>query len=61
MKKNIWLAFYAISFVWISFGFISVYFMADNVYKEYTIEQRNVTAMSANSLKAVLKQYEVRR
>ncbi len=59
IKKNIWLAFYAISFIWTSFGFISVYFMADNVYEEYTIEQRNVTSMSANSLKAVLKQYEV--
>ncbi len=59
IKKNIWLAFYVISFIWISFGFISVYFMADNIYDEYVIEQRNVSSMSANSLKAVLNQYEV--
>jgi diguanylate cyclase (GGDEF)-like protein len=59
IKKNIWLAFYAISFIWIFFGCISVYLMADNVYEEYIVEQRNVTSMSVNSLKAVLKQYEV--
>jgi diguanylate cyclase (GGDEF)-like protein len=59
ISKNIWLAFYAISFVWISFAFSAVYFISENVYKEYTVEQRSVTSMSANSLKAVLKQYEV--
>ena len=59
IKKNIWLVFYVISFVWILFVLMSVYFMSVNVYKEYSVEQKNVTSMTANSLEAVLKKYEV--
>ncbi|WP_082664311.1 bifunctional diguanylate cyclase/phosphodiesterase [Pseudoalteromonas sp. 10-33] len=60
IKKNIWLVFYIMSIIWIFFGCASVYFVANNVFEEVTTEQRNVTSMSSNSLKAVLNQYEVK-
>ena len=58
-KKNIWLAFYFIVLIWMLFFGAAAYFNYQTVYSEYTAEQKNITSLTANSLKALFRQYEV--
>lgn len=58
IKKNIWLAFHAFTAIWISVLVFSVISTYKDVYRDHIVEAQNITAMSANSLGAVLKQYE---
>lgn len=59
IKKNIWLAFKAITLIWILILILAVTVTYKDVYRQHIVEAENITSISSNSLKAVLKQYEV--
>lgn len=59
IKKNIWLAFKAITLIWILILILAVTVIYKDVYRQHILEAESITSISSNSLKAVLKQYEV--
>ncbi|WP_038291798.1 bifunctional diguanylate cyclase/phosphodiesterase [Zooshikella ganghwensis] len=59
IKKNIWLAFYSVLLTWLFFGAVGTYISYNSAYNEVALEQQNITLMTANSLRSLLRQYEV--
>ena len=57
-KKNIWLAFYITVIFWSIFTTVAAYYTYQNVYQDITLEQANITKISAKSLQSSFQQYE---
>jgi diguanylate cyclase (GGDEF)-like protein len=58
IKKNLWLAFYCIAVFWSLLTAAAAYYTYQNVYHDISLEQKNITKISANSLGSTFKQYE---
>ncbi|MEL7290691.1 MAG: EAL domain-containing protein [Pseudomonadota bacterium] len=57
IKKNIWLAFYFITFVWTLASAVAAYLSYQSSYQEVTSAQVNLTKLTANAFDASLTQY----
>jgi len=58
IKKNLWLAFYCIAVFWSLLTATAAYYTYQSVYQDISLEQKNITQISANSLSSTFKQYE---
>ena len=58
IKNNIWLAFYFTVVIWSIFTTVAAYYTYQNVYQDISLEQANITKISANSLQSSFQQYE---
>ncbi|MGF1765298.1 EAL domain-containing protein [Aliivibrio kagoshimensis] len=59
LKKNIWLAFYFITTLWVIFIIISIYFTVDKTFEEVKAKQQSVTVMAVNSLQSAFNKYDI--
>ncbi|RKF18025.1 EAL domain-containing protein [Alginatibacterium sediminis] len=59
LNKNIWLAFYFVSAIWVIFLGISSYSTYKQVYNEYVTEQISHTSITRSALRSSFEQYEV--
>jgi len=58
-KNNLWIVFYLVAFFWLLSFCVALSSIYNNTFREVTIEQENLTSMTANSLTDSLHKYEV--
>ncbi|OAJ92037.1 putative bifunctional diguanylate cyclase/phosphodiesterase [Vibrio bivalvicida] len=58
IKKNIWLAFYLILFLWTVATFGAVYHLYHDNYRDYAERQQNLTSLTARAFDSSLTQFK---